>query len=700
MLIEKGPYCIVNNDFPYDECGRQFAQSHFKRKFPNGELFDRQWLVYSTLTDKLFCFSCKLFGHGIKQTVLTTDGFSDWKNISACLAEHEASKDHLNNIQKWCKLEQRLTGRVTVDKINEQLINSEKERWHSVFIQYLAEHNMALRGSVSALVDAKEIAKALDTVPEFKATQIRKRKRMFNYEGHDDVFMHQFKQFIMFVSSSEYKVFPLFVSIKEASFQTILQKCREELGHCLDNSVKVNSGKSNLSISKNEEKNNKVVEEDDLEGKPEFRELMEMLDSSSTPMSSRKSRGQKKGQWIKIGKKKGVAQQISEAEPKALFVHCYGHSLNLACCDAVNKCKEIKTALEITHEIKNNFFKKKKKKKNLAPNVLGIRVLCPTRWTVKGKSLKSVLDNYEVLQKTWIADKDRVLNPETKIRILGVSSQMKSFDFLFGAALGEVLFHHCDNLSTTLQSPEICASEGQNLARMTVVTLKSLSSEAEFKKFGIQVQEMASNQDVDEPQLPRKRKAPSRLEDGTSAAFPSSVEDHYRKIYETGFNIVMSCIKERFEQPGFQTYAKLEQLILKTVKGGECEEEFHYITQLYADLDAASLQAQLQALAANFADSDVTDFMKNQSCAEHPFFSNVAVLIKLVFVIPATNAVSERSFSALRLIKNYLCTTMSQARLNHLMLLHIHKNVTDRLNLLEVANEFVEGSEHHRSVFG
>uniref|UniRef100_H3ANI8 DUF4371 domain-containing protein n=1 Tax=Latimeria chalumnae TaxID=7897 RepID=H3ANI8_LATCH len=366
-------------------------------------------------------------------------------------------------------------------------------------------------------------------------------------------------------------------------------------------------------------------------------------------LSIRKVTGQCYDGAAVMAGKSGVAQQISEAEPKALFVHCYGRSLYLACCDAVNKCKEIKTALEITHG-----------------------------------SHSSVLDNYEVLQKTWIADKDRVQNLETKIRILGVSSQMKSFDFLFGAALGEVLFHHCNNLSTTLQSPEICASEGQNLARMTVVTLKSLSSKAEFKKFWIQVQEMTNNQDVDEPKLPRKRKAPSRFEDGTSpAAFPTSVEDHYCKIYETGFNIVTSCIEERFEQPGFQAYAKLEQLILKTIKGGEYEEEFHYITQLYADdLDASSLQAQLQALAANFAMKnncsglrDVIDFMKNLYYTECQFFSNVAVC-------------------ALRLIKNYLRTTMSQARLNHLMLLHIHKNVTDSLNLLEVANEFVEGSEH------
>ena len=37
---------------------------------------------------------------------------------------------------------------------------------------------------------------------------------------------------------------------------------------------------------------------------------------------------------------------------------------------------------------------------------------------------------------------------------------------------------------------------------------------------------------------------------------------------------------------------------------------------------------------------------------------------------------------------------MSQDRLNHLMILHVHKELTDALDLKEVANEFVCGSEH------
>ena len=68
--------------------------------------------------------------------------------------------------------------------------------------------------------------------------------------------------------------------------------------------------------------------------------------------------------------------------------------------------------------------------------------------------------------------------------------------------------------------------------------------------------------------------------------------------------------------------------------------------------------------------------------------------------MPATNAVSERSFSAMRRLYTYLRTNMSQNRLNNMMVLHVHKEKTDALKLVNVANEFVFGSEHRLKQFG
>ena len=68
--------------------------------------------------------------------------------------------------------------------------------------------------------------------------------------------------------------------------------------------------------------------------------------------------------------------------------------------------------------------------------------------------------------------------------------------------------------------------------------------------------------------------------------------------------------------------------------------------------------------------------------------------------MPASNATSERSFSALRRVKTYLRSTMVQQRLNNLMVLHVHKDMTDAIDLQKLATDFIGDSEHRLKIFG
>ena len=80
--------------------------------------------------------------------------------------------------------------------------------------------------------------------------------------------------------------------------------------------------------------------------------------------------------------------------------------------------------------------------------------------------------------------------------------------------------------------------------------------------------------------------------------------------------------------------------------------------------------------------------------------SEVVRLIKLFYTIPVTTSTAERTFSALRRLKTYLRTTMSQARLNHTMSLYVHKDRTDKIDLDEIANSFINVTERRRNYFG
>ena len=68
--------------------------------------------------------------------------------------------------------------------------------------------------------------------------------------------------------------------------------------------------------------------------------------------------------------------------------------------------------------------------------------------------------------------------------------------------------------------------------------------------------------------------------------------------------------------------------------------------------------------------------------------------------MPTTNAVSERSFSAMRRLYTYLRTNMGSSRLNNAMVLHIHKDRLDKLSMVDVANDFVFESDHRKTLFG
>ncbi len=135
------------------------------------------------------------------------------------------------------------------------------------------------------------------------------------------------------------------------------------------------------------------------------------------------------------GKYAGVVAKVLKEEPNALYTHCYGHSLSLAGGDAIKHSKIMKDSLDTTHEITKLIKKSprrdtlfEKLKSELAPDTPGVRVLCPTRWTVRADSLKSILDNFKFLQELWEEAIDSEKDTEMKARINGVASQMKTFD--------------------------------------------------------------------------------------------------------------------------------------------------------------------------------------------------------------------------------------------------------------------------------
>ena len=112
------------------------------------------------------------------------------------------------------------------------------------------------------------------------------------------------------------------------------------------------------------------------------------------------------------------------------------------------------------------------------------------------------------------------------------------------------------------------------------------------------------------------------------------------------------------------------------------------------DIDALQLYDELVCISHRTEGEEINSpfqllqyICKNGMCE---FFSNLTVALRILLTLPVTVASGERSFSKLKLIKNYLRTSMTQNRLTNLAILSIEKEIAANIDLTLIVREFAE----------
>jgi len=114
------------------------------------------------------------------------------------------------------------------------------------------------------------------------------------------------------------------------------------------------------------------------------------------------------------GKLNGVKKLIENVQPKSCFVHCSNHSLDLALQEVARKNSAMCDTFTMVRDVSNAILESAKRKSIYENIVLepcynsselgsvkqNLLPFCPTRWSVRVKSLTRFLDNYSRVQKT------------------------------------------------------------------------------------------------------------------------------------------------------------------------------------------------------------------------------------------------------------------------------------------------------------
>ena len=106
------------------------------------------------------------------------------------------------------------------------------------------------------------------------------------------------------------------------------------------------------------------------------------------------------------------------------------------------------------------------------------------------------------------------------------------------------------------------------------------------------------------------------------------------------------------------------------------------------DVESDDLFSELRVLQMTLPDRqmcaiEIFEFVRGIDC-----FPNISIAYRILFTVPVTVASAERSFSKLKLLKNYLRSSMSQERLNGLATICIEKDKLEEINVETIINDF------------
>ena len=195
---------------------------------------------------------------------------------------------------------------------------------------------------------------------------------------------------------------------------------------------------------------------------------------------------------------------------------------------------------------------------------------------------------------------------------------MTTFTFYFGLRLGQKLSGMTYNLSKTLQMEKLSPLSGKKLSELTIKTMQRMGNDKDFLLFFEAVKKDANKVEmIYEPTLTRKRKQPNystltyieNHEHGKEDYHPNSPVNHFKQIYFDALDNIINAIKDRFDQPGYQIFQDVEQLLLKAISKESYGDELRRISERYSgDFDSLVISSELDLLPTIFEENSPCNF--------------------------------------------------------------------------------------------
>lgn len=401
------------------------------------------------------------------------------------------------------------------------------------------------------------------------------------------------------------------------------------------------------------------------------------------------------------GTNKGLQSIIIQKQPLADYVHCGAHCCNLVMKASCESSKTVKNAMEWAHQLGILFSNRKAKAvftlvhEDVVDGPIGnigkIKPLCPTRWLYRLSQIKTILNKYELVIKT--------LSELSEQGYGGASGLLSVFGngvTYLGLVMGRDVIELLEILNKCFQGKKRTVAGLYKSVEHTIDGLNILRMNEKFSSLFKECSDKISELDLEELQLPRQKKVPKRIGLTTDSHVYQSCEEYYRQEYFEIIDTAVAGLQNRIlNQPGVKKQVLLENILLQK----EGSEEL----APYPEIETSSFKIEIELFLQRYKVTCLHDARKtliSMTKEVRHLFRNVESLVRLLLVCPASSCEAERSFSALRNLKSYLRSTMTQTRLNHVAVCCVHKKVLDDIDNKKIAKVFISNAVPRRNVFG
>ncbi|XP_025192468.1 zinc finger MYM-type protein 1-like [Melanaphis sacchari] len=691
-IIKIGPVRVNNIDYPLhtiQKTSRKFSDKYYYRTLSNGEIVNRQWLVYSTSKNLTFCYCCKLFpSSDLRQSQLATNGTNDLKYMSDNLKVHERSKPHIIAAQKWIELKTRISKSQTIDKVQQIAIEKEKTHWKNVMIRiisvihYLAKHNGSFRGSTDVLYEKNngKFLGLIEMLGKFDPIIIEHLQRIKNKETHIHYLGHDIQNDLIEVMAKEVQK-TIIQTIKLAKYYAIIMDCTPDTSRQEQLSIVIRIVDMDIENESTEPRIKGYFLDftniHDSTGLYLSDVLVEKLKIYGISLNDCRAQDYDNGANM-IGQYKGVQARILKQNPRAFFMPCAAHRLNLVLGDTA------KSSVRAVH-----FFGTVERLYTLFSASTGrwdifskhchkwtVKKWSEKRWESRYDSIKAIRFQVKEIIDALDEISDETRDPLIRSETNSLISEIRSLEVLMSLCIWYTVLCEVNIVSKSLQGPDVnldISSELLNglikfLTNYREIGFNTAKSEAKILNMDLKV----SN----EFKIPRYRKKKTMFAyEGNDELLQDPEEDFRCSYFLVLMDGAIGSITRRLK-PHEQLKANCMDLALYLQSGDE------------KDICANDLIEKL-LICQNIVHKSVTpievlNFIKKSNGA----FPNLAIALRIMLTIPITSASAERSFSKLKLIKTYLRSTMSQERLSGLALLAIEKEESENLNYDKVIEDF------------